>query len=67
MGWIVLWIRIRYVLYVDVDVWIRGGVRLIDVWIDVVWWWMRLMGVGGVPRATVGMEKQRQLFSAAAG
>jgi len=36
---IVLWIRMRYVL----DVWIRGGVRLMDGWIDVVWW-MLLMG-----------------------
>ena len=60
-----LWIRIRYVLCVDVDVWIRGGVRLIDGWIDVVWW-MRLMGgVLGASRATVGMEEQRLLFSAA--
>lgn len=52
-------------LCVDVDVWIRGGVRLIDGWIDVVWW-MRLMGgVLGASRATVGMEEQRLLFSAA--
>lgn len=49
-----------------VDVWIRGGVRLIDGWINVVWW-VRLMGVVGASRATVGMEKQRLLFSAAAG